>query len=226
MPGNEQSRPVECCCQDSIPINDAERNISDQQSQPKMYESMINRKQSDYMQQSEVNFSTVDTINSNKEIPKYESSVINETEEEVEKETEKQAKPQQLETMEIQFNQAIESEGAKDQPEKVIDHLEEANSQLEAEDLDEKTMLAEDIEYFSIVDKYKKIIKEANLLQDLESKIAQIKKPIEDAIVLQNVTYNKEKDLKFKVTIKEHILETVRHHELVQEFQIRDIDPE
>jgi len=60
----------------------------------------------------------------------------------------------------------------------------------------------------------------------LESKIAQIKKPIEDAIVLQNVTYNKEKDLKFKVTIKEHILETVRHHELVQEFQIRDIDPE
>ena len=63
------------------------------------------------------------------------------------------------------------------------------------------------------------------MLEDLESKIEHIKKPIQEGMVLTNVTYDKEKDLKFKVTIKEHIIETVRHHELLQEFQIKNVDP-
>jgi len=87
-------------------------------------------------------------------------------------------------------------------------------------------MLTEDIEYFSIIEKYKNLIKEANLLENLEQKIEEITKPIEEGVQLTKVTYDKEKNLEFKVTIKEHILETVRHHELVQEYLIKDIDPE
>ena len=74
--------------------------------------------------------------------------------------------------------------------------------------------------------KYKNIIKEANLLEDLASKIEIAKTPIEKGTVLANQTYDKEKGLKFKVTIKEHFIETVRFHEIKQEFQIKNITPE
>ena len=192
--GNEQSRPVACCCQDSAPIQDAVRNTDDD-LEPKYLETILNKTQSDYMNKSIV--STVDTTNFISSSDKYESKILMITEE-------------------------VESD--REQEEKQSPEKEQVNAQ-QIEQSDEKTMLTEDIEYFSIIEKYKNLIKEANLLEDLESKIEHIKKPIQEGMVLTNVTYDKEKDLKFKVTIKEHIIETVRHHELLQEFQIKNVDP-
>jgi len=204
--GNEQSRPVACCCQDTLPIQDAERNIDD--DQPKYVETILNKTQSEYMNKSVV--STFDTTNSYEGVTKYESTVMMVTEEESDKEQEKQQLPREEMIVEQEIKQNSEKE--------------QVNTQ-QIEQCDEKTMLTEDIEYFSIIEKYKNLIKEANLLEDLESKIELIKKPIEEGMVLTNVTYDKEKDLKFKVTIKEHIIETVRHHELLQEFQLKNVDP-
>ena len=192
--GNEQSRPVAFCCQDSEPIQDAGRNTDDD-LEPKYLETILNKTQSDYMNKSIV--STVDTTNFISSSDKYESKILMITEE-------------------------VESD--REQEEKQSPEKEQVNAQ-QIEQSDEKTMLTEDIEYFSIIEKYKNLIKEANLLEDLESKIEHIKKPIQEGMVLTNVTYDKEKDLKFKVTIKEHIIETVRHHELLQEFQIKNVDP-
>lgn len=87
-------------------------------------------------------------------------------------------------------------------------------------------LLLEDKEYMSLMEKYKKLIGEAKLLEDQENIIEGAKKPLDDSIILNNVTYDKENDQKYKVTIKEHILNKVRYHEIFQQFQIKNVSPE
>merc|ERR1712159_935883 len=209
MPGTEQSRPVECCCQDRIPDNDVEPNNSDPNLKLRFDQSILSHQQSEYMKDSIV--TTNDTTNSNNEMSKFESNVIMISGDENNREKEKQNQVQILETMELEDEPSIEKEKV---------------NELQEDEKYEKSMLTEDIEYFSIIEKYKNLIKEANLLENLEEKIKEITKPIEQGVELTKVTYDKERDLQFKVTIKEHILETVRHHELVQEYTIKDIAPE
>lgn len=90
----------------------------------------------------------------------------------------------------------------------------------------EQEVAVEDIADCPIIEKYKKIIRDANLLADLDAQIKLVKTPLEKGVSLATQTYDKEKGLKFKVTIKENFIESVRHHELVQEFQVKNLTPE
>jgi len=108
MPGTEQSRPVECCCQDRIPDNDVEPNNLDQNIKLRFTESALSRQNSEYMKESII--TTNDTTNSNGENSKYESTFNAITEEENDREKEKQNQIQQLEIDEVEDKPLIEGE--------------------------------------------------------------------------------------------------------------------
>merc|ERR1712014_475906 len=108
---------------DRIPINDAEPSPSNQEVHMKFDDSILSHGQSMYKQESII--TTVDTTNSNLETKNYESNVILESEEVIDREKEKQNQLQEPEPLEIEERQAIEKEGANEQ--------QEVNEQQEAE---------------------------------------------------------------------------------------------
>ena len=92
--------------------------------------------------------------------------------------------------------------------------------------IETERQMTQEVKYLRLHQKYKKIIMEARLYENIEDRIQKLTTPIQDAVVLNKGVHDKENGLTYEISVKEVVSNNVRYHEYLHNYEMKNMTPD